>query len=299
MQQVQLIALILVGALVMGGAIVLFTSAQDDDEVMDITVTLAWQKEMVEWIGGENVKATHMVRPGQDPHVPEGMTPSQVIAAAKSPAYFYIGAGMGWETANIPTIESELPNLKMVKMSEGVELITGDAHIWTSPDNLLIMANNTKNALIEIDPANEQDYINGYNSYAIRVFQIKALADELLEPMAGNDFLVYHSAWKYLAQEYGINEYSIQPLTTGGSAIELTVSNIQEFVDWIETQNASLTTMFVRPFDPVNSNTALKDAFVSNNIEIVIANPLSLTWLEELETFINALYVFWEDSNTV
>lgn len=299
MQQVQLLALILVGALVLGGAIVVLTAGQDEDDVMDITVTLAWQKEMVEWIGGDHVKATHMVRPGQDPHIPEGMTPSQVIAAAKSPAYFYIGAGMGWETANIPAIESELPDLVMIKMSEGVELITGDSHVWTSPNNLLIMANNTKNGLIELDPDNEQDYIAGYDSYVNRVNQIKALADSKLGPMAGNDFLVYHSAWTYLAQDYDLNEYSIQPLTSGGEGIDLTVSNIQQFVDWIENQNASLTVMFVRPFDPVNSNTALKEAFEDKNIEIMIANPLSLTWLDELENFINALDVFWEDSETV
>lgn len=299
MKQVQLIALILVGALVIGGAVIVLTSGQDDDEVMDITVTLAWQKEMVEIIGGEHVTATHMIRPGQDPHIPEGMTPSQVISAAKSPAYFYIGAGMGWETANIPTIESELPDLLMVKMSEGVELITGDAHVWTSPDNLLIMANNTKNGLIDLDPDNEQDYIDGYNDYVNRVNHIKTVADTKLGPRAGNDFLVYHSAWEYLAQDYDLNEYSIQPLTTGGAAIELTADNIQQFVDWIEGQNASMTVMFVRPFDPVNSNTALKDAFNDKDIEIVIANPLSLTWLDELENFINALDAFWEESEII
>lgn len=296
MKQVQLIALILVGALVLGGGVVLLTGDSDDDDRMHITVTLAWQKEMVEWIGGDHVKAEHMVRPGEDPHVPEGMTPSQVIGAAKSSAYFYIGAGMGWETANLGTIEGELENLKMIKMSEHLELIEGDGHVWTSPDNLVIMANNTKNGLIELDPDNEQDYIDGFNSYVERVNEIKDLADLKLGPRAGHDFLVYHSAWKYLAQDYNLTEVSIQHLTRGEAAIDLTVENVIQFVDYIENQNATLTKMFVRPFDPVNDNSAIKAEFEDKNIDIVIANPLSLTWLDELEKFINALEDFWQTS---
>ena len=286
MQQNQLIALILVGALVMGGAIVVFTAGQDDDDFMEITVTLAWQKEMVEWIGGDNVKATHMVRPGQDPHVPEGMTPAEVIAAAKSDAYIYIGAGMSWERTHLSTIEAELPDLKMFKMSEGVDLIPrgagNDSHVWTLPDNLLIMANNTKNALIEIDPENEASYTKGYESYFERVNEIKVLADEKLGGAAGNEFLVFHSAWQYLANEYDLVEVAVQ----NEFGTDLTPSKV---ASWIDDNHAGLDRMYVRPHDPVNDA-----AFADQEIEVVIMNPLALNWLDELEKFIYELEGFWE-----
>ncbi len=284
MKPVQLLVAMLAAALLLASGIIILGS-DDDEDVMEITVTLAWQKEMVEWIGGDHVKATHMVRPGEDPHVPEGMTPAEVVAAAKSEAYIYIGAGMGWESTHLSTIESELPDLKMFKMSEGVDLIprgaNTDGHVWTLPENLLIMANNTKNALIELDPENEADYTTGYESYVERVNEIKTLADEKLGGAAGKEFLVFHSAWQYLAQEYGLVEVAVQD-EFGNDLNPSTVAS------WIENNHAGLDKMYVRPHDPVNEG-----AFADQGIEVIIMNPLALNWLDELEKFINELGDFF------
>ncbi len=282
MQPVQLLAAMLAAALLLAGGIIILGS--DEDDRAEIAVTLAWQKEMVEWIGGDHFKATHMVRPGEDPHVPEGMTPAEVVSAANSEAYLYIGAGMGWESTHLSTIESELPELKMFKMSEGVDLIprgaSNDSHIWTLPDNLLITANNTKNALIELDPENEADYIAGYESYVQKVNEIKSLADDKLGDADGNEFLVFHSAWQYFAQHYNLTEVALQD--EFGSDLDPTT-----VASWIDNNHAGLDKMYVRPHDPVNEG-----AFADQGIEVVIMNPLSLNWLDELEKFINELEDF-------
>ena len=167
MKSVKILSILIVASIALGGALILLTNDAEADNQLNVCVTLPWQKEMVNWIAGDIIAVTQFIGPGADPHGGEHGTVNDLVAASKSIAYFYIGAQMEWEVTNVPVIRQNFPNMAIINSSTGLTLlsVTGeghgneedghgpiDGHVWTLPSNLLVIANNVKNTLINLDP---------------------------------------------------------------------------------------------------------------------------------------------------
>lgn len=86
---------------------------------------------------------------------------------------------------------------------------TYDPHIWTSPKNAKVMANNILEALCEIDPENADYYETNAEAYQL---QLDKLDQELQDVVANaKRTTIYHSgrfALQYLMKDYGIDYVS-------------------------------------------------------------------------------------------
>ncbi|MDD3398534.1 MAG: zinc ABC transporter substrate-binding protein [Candidatus Methanomethylophilaceae archaeon] len=303
MKSTKLLTVVIVSCLAMAGALVLVTNSADASDDVNICVTLPWQKEMLDLIGGGKVRVTQFVGPGADPHGGDQGTVSDLVSASRSIAYFYIGANMEWETTNIPLLRSSFPDMPFINMSTGLTFLaaedecdehghddheheTIDGHVWTSPANLLIMAGNVRDALIELDGENSVIYEAGFLSYVDRVNDIRDLADDVLGANEGNKFLVWHAAWRYLCNDYGLIEVSMESDYSG----ELTAGDLVQIRQTIADEG--METIFVRPDDPVWKDGA-KSFLESGGISVLQANPLAIDYLDELERFITALENSW------
>lgn len=309
MNSMKVLSVLVVASIALGAGLILFTNNAEASDDINVCVTFPWQKEMLQWIGGDNIRVTQLVGPGADPHSGEG-TISDLIAASKSIAYFYIGSNMEWEVANLPLLQSSFPNMAFVNVSEGLTLLATaeghhdddddddhegdhshgpiDPHVWTSPSNLLVMAENVKNALVELDPDNTSTYESGYESYIGRVNEIKSLADELFEDKGGNKFLVWHSAWQYLCRDYNITEISFESSYSGGVTTQVIADIIEE------ANEEGLNTIFIRPSDPLWADN-WRSALTGGSLIVEQGNPLAIQYLDELESFITKLNDSWGD----
>lgn len=85
-----------------------------------------------------------------------------------------------------------------------------DPHIWLSPRRLAIMAGTVAANLAAVDPGNA----DGYHQRATAVgARLRALDDRLtarLAPVHGRAFFVFHPAWGYLADDYGLRQIAIE-----------------------------------------------------------------------------------------
>lgn len=194
---------------------------------------------LVEQVGGPLVEAHSLVQPGQSPHGYEP-TPRQVVALAS--ANLYLGIGMPFEEAQLPRVRAANPGLRVLDVRSGIDLrplephdhdegavgarqdgVTAardqgaetestqmDSHVWTSPRLARRIAREIRDALTDIDPDDTQVYAANYERLAMELDRLDRDLRAQLEPLRGQRFMVYHPAWGYFADTYGLIQVPIE-----------------------------------------------------------------------------------------
>ena len=184
------------------------------------------QKYFVEKIGGDLVDVAVMVEPGASPHTYEPK-PKQMVALAKTNIYFAIG--VPFETTWLEKIAATNPNMLIVHTEADIKKIpmkvhhherpeleqdhhvTKDPHVWLSPPLVIIQSRSILQALLKIDPAHGSVYEKNHSSFMKELVVLNAEIRGALEGK-GKDvgFMVFHPAWGYFAQAYGIEQVPIE-----------------------------------------------------------------------------------------
>ncbi|WP_373236362.1 zinc ABC transporter substrate-binding protein [Cohaesibacter celericrescens] len=96
-----------------------------------------------------------------------------------------------------------------------------DNHIWLDPQNGILLASAIKNALIAQDPDNTELYTKNEKTFIDSVQQVMAQAKTQLEGKSDKPFIVFHDAYHYFENRFGveaIGSIMLQPGTTPGAA---------------------------------------------------------------------------------
>ena len=192
-------------------------------EPIPVFVSILPQKYFVERIGGEQVKVEVMVDPGESPAT---FNPNPKKMSLLSQAKLYFSIGVPFETIWIDRIQSIHSNLQFVPLHDEAHDKSGtdqghghpsrhshgssDPHVWTSPAKVKLMAKKIKETLVRAEPQKEK-----YFEANLRAFHndLDALDRDIREILARSDnhrFLVFHPAWSYFAEDYGLEQISIE-----------------------------------------------------------------------------------------
>ncbi len=186
-------------------------------EPIPVFVSILPQKYFVERIGGEQVKVEVMVNPGESPAT---FNPNPKKMSLLSQAKLYFSIGVPFETIWIERIQSIHSNLQFVPLHNNKHPATShdpshshssnDPHIWTSPAKVKVMAKKIKETLVRTEPQKEK-----YFEANLQAFHddLDALDGDIREILAGSDnhrFMVFHPAWSYFAEDYGLEQISIE-----------------------------------------------------------------------------------------
>jgi zinc transport system substrate-binding protein len=282
---------------------------------LNTTVSIVPLAYFTERIGGDWVNVNIMVSPGESPHTYEP-TPEKMVAVSESPIFFSIG--VEYEHVWLPKFEDANPDMMVVDTSTGIERIPVineiidvstpaddaavddhdedddhaegedadhdheegnlDPHVWLSPENGKIIAENILNGLIEVAPEHEADFRSNYDAL---IGDIDAMDAQIRETLAGTEsqpFMVFHPAWGYFAQQYSLEQIAVQVGGQDPSAKELA-----QLVELAREQG--ITVVFIQP----GFNTASAEALAQEiGGAVAIADPLAADWLENLNTVANA-----------
>ncbi|MBP6734208.1 MAG: zinc ABC transporter substrate-binding protein [Chromatiaceae bacterium] len=198
-------------------------------EPLEVFVSVLPQETFVARVGGEHVKVSALTRPGQSPETFEP-TPQQVAALAR--AELFVGIGMPFEQAWMPRLRAANPRMRVLDAREGIDLLpldhhghdedpghagqvptaeeAGDPHLWTSPLLAARMSASIRDTLTELDPAHAEDYARNQAQFAA---ELEALDQEIraqLKELPSRKFLVFHPAWSYFADAYGLTQVPIE-----------------------------------------------------------------------------------------
>jgi zinc transport system substrate-binding protein len=214
---------------------------------LGVAVTLVPYADFVRQVGGDKVDVTVMVPSRASPHSYEP-TASQMMELSEAELYVQAGSGIEFENAWMDNLIDQNPDMLLVNGSDGIDLITStdpdepgmDPHVWTSPVNAKIIAQNICDGLIAVDPDNTAYYEGNRDSYLSELDTLDAYIDDKFEGYAVRYFLIYHPSFGYFSEDYDLNQLSIE-----FEGKEPTPQGIQECIDLAEQYN--LNYVFIEP----------------------------------------------------
>ena len=254
------------------------TDRQDDGKIV-VAVTIPPEQEFVERVGGDHVRVILLVPPGADPHTYE--PPPGVIAdLAGADIYAVVGSGIEFELAWKEKIAAMNPGMLIVDCSRGIDLIsTGeedhsgtDPHIWLSPGNAKVMVENICQGLIEVDPANADEYRRNADAYQ---GELDALDREIAGALAESGvekIMVYHPSWAYFARDYGLEEIPIE-----NEGKEPSPRGIEHLIK--QAKEEHITVIFASPEYSTRSAEVIADEIGGT---VVLVSPLAKDYLANM-----------------
>ena len=104
-----------------------------------------------------------------------------------------------------------------------------DPHVWLNPVLVKSQVMTISNALQEIDPENSEYYKDNTASYLERLDGLDGQIRDQLSSCSA-DFIVYHNAFSYFADEYGLRQHAVNPSIDPHSS-EPTPKGIQNIIE--------------------------------------------------------------------
>ena len=260
------------------------TERQQDDRVI-VAVTIPPEQEFVERIGGDHVRVILLVPPGADPHTYEP-PPGALADVADADMYAVVGSGIEFELAWQEKIAALNPDMLVVDCSQGVDLIsTGegghqgtDPHIWVSPRNAKVMVENIREGLMEVDPANANDYNRNAAAYQKELDTLDAEIAGALAESGTTKVMVYHSSWAYLARDYGLVEVPIED-----EGKEPSPQRLEHLMT--QAKEEQIRVIFASPEHSTRSAEVIADEIGGT---VVLVSPLAKDYLENMRDVASA-----------
>jgi len=268
------------------------TPVKGEEDLINVSVSVLPQKYFVERIGGSLVKVNVMVGPGDSPHTYEPKA-GQMKALSRADVYFAIG--VEFEKAWMDKIASANEEMNIVNLSDGLEKLPladnfhvendppnkdgtdhsqekMDPHVWTSPEMVANISRKITEQLVKIDPENEAVFEENFNIFLLEIQNLQKDIHKTLSKSENRKFFVFHPAWSYFAQEFGLIQI---PIEIGGT--EPSPAELGEIIDQAKKENIKI--IFAQP--EFSTQTA---QFIAKEIkgEVILVSPLAENWLENL-----------------
>ncbi|MCX5827891.1 MAG: zinc ABC transporter substrate-binding protein [Deltaproteobacteria bacterium] len=203
---------------------------QGEKAKIPVFVSILPQAYFLERIGGSHVDIEVLIGAGQSPHSYEP-TPKQMAKLATAKAFFSIGVPV--EKGVLRKIRQSHKQLVIVETQQGItyRYLAGhdhehgeahekdhksegkkepDPHIWMAPKLVKIQARNIYEALSRLDPAHKQEYATNLRAFDADLDRMDARISRSLAPLKGRKMYVFHPAFGYFADAYGLIQVPIE-----------------------------------------------------------------------------------------
>ena len=194
---------------------ILFFSEKGWTEPIPIFVSITPQKYFVERIGGNDVKVEVMVKSGESPAT-FNPNPKKMSRLANAKLYFSIG--VPFERIWISRLKAIQPDLKFISLNQNLssKIKSGhsqdkqDPHIWLSPLLVKKMVTGIEVALSEEKPERAEFFKINHIALAQELDTLDQEIRDILANGKTRSFMVFHPAWSYFAEAYGLEQISIE-----------------------------------------------------------------------------------------
>lgn len=238
-----------------------------------ISVSVLPQAYFVKRIGGSRIDVQVMIPKGASPET-YAPTPRQLVMLSDSKIYLKVGApDFPFEKKHFDSILKRYKNMIIVNMSDGVKYLKGDPHVWLAPATVKIAAFNIYKALSKLDPLNGSYYKNRLASFLNDIKKLNIRIKTVLRGKTGCSFMVFHPAWGYFANEYGLHQLAIE--TNGKSP---SASHIKHMIDIARKKHIKI--IFVQKGFNIRSAKVIADGIGGKVMRI---DPLAENWLKNMQ----------------
>mgnify|MGYP006282739309 CR=1 FL=1 len=262
----------------------------------------AW---MVSRIGGDRVAVGVLLRPG---HSPATYTPSPAQTAKLARADVFFRVGVPFEGELLPRIQRSMDDLAVVDLRNGIDMrrmtsVTGhghghdgtqtgspsnpdpaaresepsgaplDPHTWLDPRNAIRQCRTIRDALTAADPSGAERYRDRCRALTRELEAAHRRIARQLAPLAEKPMFVFHPAYGYFADAYGLKQIPIE--LEGKRPTPRALSRLIRLARTLE-----VGVIFVQPQFDTSSAKAVARII---DARVVVLDPLARDYITNLE----------------
>jgi len=244
-----------------------------------VIVSVPPQAQFVKRLAGDRVQVEVMIAPGANPTTYE---PTMRQMRAMEQAFLYVKIGhpaFPFERAWLDQLLAEREHITVVDCAQGLDRIEGDPHIWLSPKHVHVMVETIADALQQALPEHAEAIASNLASFHAEIDALDEEIRAMLAPHEGKRFVVFHPAWGYFANQYGLEQIAIEHEHKHPAA-----DHVAEVIALARRENIKV--VFVQPqFSQASAET------VAEQIDgrVVTIDPLARNWLTNMRDVARAL----------
>ncbi|ASW50779.2 TPA: zinc ABC transporter substrate-binding protein AdcA [Streptococcus suis] len=262
-------------------------STASEDGKLNIVTTFYPVYEFTKQVAGDEANVDLLVKAGTEVH---GYEPSakDIARIQEADAFVYENENMEtWVHDVEGSIDTEKVNV--ISATEGMLLLPGgeeeheghdhseeghshayDPHVWLSPERAITLVENIRDSLVAKYPEKKDAFETNAAAYIEKLDALDAKYSETLSAAKQKYFVTQHTAFAYLALDYGLKQVSI----TGVAADEdPTPSRLAELTEYINKYGIKYIY-----FEENASKSVAETLAKETGVQLDVLNPLeSLT----------------------
>lgn len=241
-----------------------------------VAVSIVPEETFVKAVCGDFADVITLIPPGSSP---SNYEPTAEEMEKFSNASLYFSIGVPTEKANI------LPNagnVKIIALQEEVASVykdrtfesgERDPHIWLSPKRAKVMVETIAREMSILDSDNKETYEKNAADYIAKLDEVDQEIKDSLEGVKNRKFVVYHPAFGYIADDYGLEMYALEE-----EGKEATPQHLQEITDLAKKENIKVI-FYQKEIDSSQSQ-AFAEEIGGKTIQVA---PLAADYIENLK----------------
>ncbi len=213
------------------------SSPESDGDGIKIVVSTSIIADVAEQISGGIFEMVVLLPAGVDPH---GYQPAPQDIAVITDAEIVLINGYGLEEFLNSILDVNLLNKKIITVSEGVEINSGDPHVWMDPANVMIWVENIADAFVVLKPDMENEIRANAEEYVQQLQELDTWIIETVEqiPEQNRVLVSDHFSLGYFSKRYGFEQAGT--ITQSASSLaEPSASELADLIDLIRDMNMS------------------------------------------------------------
>ena len=246
-------------------------------------VSILPQRTFVSEIAGDRFTVEALVQAGRSPET-YAPTLRQMNSIGAAAVFFHIG--MPFEHTMLPRLAERFPDLSIVDCRQGIEMRRlsesaghghdhggDDPHVWLDPMNAKRISAGICDELIRLDPDGAAVYKANFDRFAERLDELHERLKTLLAPVRDRKMYVFHPAYGYFADAYGLRQVAVK---YGGN--QPSAKHLTKLIE--QARRESVRAVFVQP--QFSQQAA---ASIANESEgaVVSLDPLAADYIADLD----------------
>ncbi|WP_373893443.1 metal ABC transporter solute-binding protein, Zn/Mn family [Virgibacillus sp. CBA3643] len=275
------------------------------NENIQIVTSFTILEDIIKEVGGDQVDVYNLVPTGTDPHDYEPL-PDDIKKATDADALVYNGLNLeggenGWFYKMIDTVDQEENHI--FQLADGVDpmyLTPEDEreeainpHAFVDPEVGILMTENARDALIEVDPDHEAEYKQNAEDYLYKLNAIDKEYEEKINDIPEDNRMLVTSerAFQYMTDHYGLEEGYIWAIDTEENGTPEQITSLVNFVEENDVPALFVeSNVDTRPMETVSDETGVEIAGELYSDEIGEPGEEAATYLSYLEYNINKIH---------
>lgn len=253
-----------------------------DNSKLQIISSFGTLYEFSQNVGQEKVDVVLLVPIGVEPH---DWQPTVKDVQRMRQSDLIIINGLGFENW-VDNLEETDYSGEIVDTSNGILVKnSGDPHIWLNPVYAKIQVQNIALAFSNADPENGEFYYTNAAKYSEKLDLLDSkIRNELSD--CSNDFVAFHDAFSYLADEYNLNQHTI--ISSNDLHGEATAKTLEDVISIANKLDIKVI------FSEENVNTRTSEIIANEiNGKVLVLSPLEIlsdeTYISKMTDNLNNL----------